>query len=261
MKEWMQTLRGVVLFDGAAYARLRERGDLFFLGFLLVFLLGLISGLPDLGIAIVRGLSTDAVVEAADVTAEIEQGLAQVEPLLQSLPSDVRDQILLQARQGFELAAQIGGQVAQLPTIFPRRLALLLEAVGRWASRPLAGARFPLATASLGTWLGYGIWVMLMARLLGGRASLATFFGMTSLFAVPHLLQILARVPYVGSVFSFIAFLWGVGIYVKATAVSHELGTGRAVLAALLPLLVVAFLAAVIAIGIAGTVVLILLTR
>jgi hypothetical protein len=83
----------------------------------------------------------------------------------------------------------------------------------------------------LGAWLGYGIWVMLFAKLLGGRASLASFFGATAIFVVPHLLLILRWVPILGGLLAFIAFVWGLALYVKATAVSHGLTLDRALLA------------------------------
>ena len=54
---------------------------------------------------------------------------------------------------------------------------------------------FPLAAVALGTWLGYGIWVMLFAKLLGGRSTLAGFFSTTALYAVPHLLSFFAFIP------------------------------------------------------------------
>jgi hypothetical protein len=80
---------------------------------------------------------------------------------------------------------------------------------------------------------------MLVAKLLGGRATLARFFGTTALFAAPHVLNIFGPLPFVGALLGLLAFLWGVGIYVKATAVSHDLSGGRALLAVVLPVVVV----------------------
>jgi hypothetical protein len=96
---------------------------------------------------------------------------------------------------------------------------------------------------------------MLAARLLGGRGGLAGFFGTTALFAVPHVLNVFNMAPYVGGVLGFIAFAWGAAIYVKATAVSHELSIERALLAVLLPVLVafaIAILVALVAFGLIG---------
>ena len=170
---------------------------------------------------------------------------------MQNLPPDVRDQLLSQIRQGFQTGQAIAARIEALPTILPRPVGRGLEALGKWLSRPFGGAVFPLSVATLGTWLGYGIWVTLMAKLLGGRADLPGFFGTTSLFAGPHLLNILGPVPILGPLAGFIAFVWGIGIYVKATAVSHELSTERALLAVLLPILILAVILIVVVFGVA----------
>jgi len=252
MSDWIRIARGALTLDTETFTAFRARGAVFFRGFLLIVALALIVGLPTLVIDTVHGLRGDTATEIADATAGFEQGLAQAIPFMQGIPSDVREQILAQVRQSFQLGAQIGSEIAQLPTILPRPLSAVLEAVGKWLSTPFGGAGFPLAAATLGAWLGYGIWVMLAARLLGGRAGLAEFFGVTSLFAVPHLLNIFDRAPFVGGVIGFIAFLWGAIIYVKATAVSQKLSIERAILAVLLPLLVAVVLLIVAIIGVAG---------
>ncbi len=74
-----------------------------------------------------------------------------------------------QMRAGMDMGLRIGERIGGLPTMMPAPISRLLTAVGGWFSRPFSGAAFPLAAATLGTWLGYGIWVMLVAKLLGGR--------------------------------------------------------------------------------------------
>ena len=49
-------------------------------------------------------------------------------------------------------------------------------------------------------------------------------------------------VPYVGSFLGFVAFIWGLAVYVKATAVSHQFRPALGLLALVLPVIVVAFL-------------------
>jgi hypothetical protein len=151
---------------------------------------------------------------------------------------------------GTRMAMQIANAIHQLPTRLPRPVGPLLASAGRWLSLPWQNALFPLGSAVLATWLGYGIWVMLAAKLLGGQGSLARFFGATALYALPHVLGIFARIPYLGGVLGFIGFAWGLVIYVRATAVSHELSIERALLSVLMPALiaVVLTLLAVIAV-------------
>lgn len=261
MSDWIATLRGALTLKTETFIHLRDRRDAFFQGVAVIVLVALLAGLPGLVTDLLRGVRGGSAVAALDdATDAFEQGLQQATPLLQNMPAETQAVILEQARAGFKLGMQIGSRIEQLPTALPRPLNAALQALGGWLSRPFGGAGFPLAAATLGTWLGYGIWVMLAAKLLGGRGSLTGFFGATALFAVPHVLNILGPLPYVGALLGFIAWLWGAVIYVKATAVSHELSVERAVLAVLLPLLVAfvaalvlgAGLATVIALAIAG---------
>ena len=253
MAEWISTVRGALTLDTQTFTAVRDQRDAFFRGFLLILLISLIAGLPFLAIntaAGIRGEFSDR--EMADVTADIERGLRQALPFMQGIPEDVREEILAQVRQGFAMGMGVGKQIADLPTFLPKPISAFLEAFGAWASRPFADSGFPLAGAALGTWLGYGIWVMLAAKLLGGQSNMARFFGTTSLFALPHLLKLLAPIPYLGGVLGFVAFIWGAVIYVKATAISHELTAERALLAVLLPLLALIILLLLMGLGLGG---------
>jgi len=85
----------------------------------------------------------------------------------------------------------------------------------------------------------YGLLVLVFAKLMGGRATIQQMLGTTSLVAVPHLLDLFAFIPCLGSLLGLVAFLWGLVIYVKGTAVANEFGLGKAVLAVLLPVIIV----------------------
>jgi hypothetical protein len=70
---------------------------------------------------------------------------------------------------------------------------------------------------------------------------------------VPNLLGIFSPIPCVGPFIAFIGWLWGVAVYVKAVQVSQRLDTGKAILAALLPALIVAVIVMIAAfIGLLG---------
>ncbi len=240
MAQWLHDLRGALLLDTATFLRYRERGDAMLRGALLIVVVALVAALPLFVRDLANGLNPrSAQDEATRASAEFDQGLQQAEPYLQNVPPQVLNSI----RQGFEMGAQIAGQIAAAPTLLPKPVGGFFEALGHWLQRPVTGPAIPLAAASLATWLGYGIWVMLFSHWLGGRAELRHFFGTTALFAAPHLLNFFSSwVPFVGWLFSLVAFFWGLVIYVKATAVSQELHTDRAVLAVLLPAIIVVVL-------------------
>ncbi len=258
MKAWLCDLRDVALLRSEAFARLSRRPDAFLLGFLAVVLVALIIGLP----ALVADLSSARrPAEPADMTAalgQMRQALRSAVPALDALgvPAAARDQALEAAARSFELGFRLGSEIAALPTPLPRPLGVFFRAVGDWASRPFGDSRFPLAVVGLGTWLGYGLWVMLFAKLSGGRGTLRGFFGATGFFALPHLLHLFDRVPVAGGILGAIAFVWGLLIYVRATAVSHELPVERAVLVVALPLIVAGVLAALLLPVVVGLIVL-----
>ncbi len=266
MSTWVRELQSGIrvlwnasVFRSDAFTAFRDRRDVFFRGFLIVLVIALLVGLP----ALIAGL-VDAgrpVAELGDASeaarAGFEQGLAQVEPLLRAfgMSTEGLDQIAEQVKQGMAFGMGIAARVMELPTILPKPLGGILGAFGAWVSRPFGSAGFPLSQALLATWLGYGIWVMLFAKLLGGRATLAQFFGVTALYAVPHVLNVFAPLPIAGPLLGLLAFVWGVAIYVKATAVSHQLPGGRALLAVFLPIAVVFVLGFVVATGFVALVV------
>jgi hypothetical protein len=240
--EVLETLRGALTLDGDFFRSFHARHDVFLRGVVLVVVVALIASLPLFIMDLVNHLGT-ASNPAGAVTQQFQQAMQNIAPYLQSMPPEAQAQI----NQGFEAGSEIATRIAALPTPIPRPVGAALQALGSWLSKPFGNAGFPLSVASLGTWLGYGLLVMLFARWLHGRGDMAGFFGTTSLYAVPHLLNFLSPVPLLGPLTGLIAFFWGAAIYVKATAVSHELTLERALLAVLLPVLVaLAFLILVV---------------
>jgi hypothetical protein len=252
MSDWLRALWNGMLFRDAAFAGIRDRRDAFLQGFLIVVIVGLLVGLPTLVGDLANGLRPNAIeVEMDKAMSEMDQMLQQMQPFLGNVPGGMMDTIVAQIKENMTFGFEIARQVEALPTILPKPVNTLFENVGTWASKPFTEGGFPLAAAALGTWLGYGIWVMLFAKLLGGRGTLAGFFGATALYATPHLLSIFAFVPLLGSVLSFIGYIWGLALYVKGTAISHELSLERALLAVLLPLLIILLLVIISATGLA----------
>jgi hypothetical protein len=164
------------------------------------------------------------------------------------MPPETREMVLDQIEQGLELGMSSARQIAALPTPLPSPIGAIFESVGRYVSLPFTDTGIPLSRVALSTWLGYGIWVMLFAKLMGGRAGLVSFFGTTALYAGPFLLTLFSFIPRVGPVLALVAFIWGLLIYVKSTTVSHRFGYGKGIIAVALPI----FLGAVLVMLFAG---------
>jgi hypothetical protein len=252
MAEWVQTVRGALLFNSALFEDFSGRRDAFLRGVLIVVVVALIATLPSFVINLANRLQSSpaSALEIADANQQADRIFQQITPLLSGLSAAERGQVLAQIRQNFLIASAIGQRVAALPTpLLPQTVGKGLEALGNWLSVPFSGSFIPLAAATLGAWLGYGIWVILAARLLGGRGNLVGFFGATSLYAVPHLLNVFGPVPILGPLMWLVAFAWGLGIYIKATAASQQFSIERALLAVVLPALVAMALAIVLGFG------------
>jgi hypothetical protein len=238
MKSWLADILDALRLRGAALAAVAERPDAFMRGLLVVVAAALIAGLPALVSGIANGFRPVAV-EPVEIAPQVAGAFDMMRPWLRSsgLPDAVIDQIVETAQGNTLMAGQIATEIQQLPTALPRPVAQAFKSAGAWLSRPFAASPFPLATASLATWLGYGIFVMLFAKLLGGRGALHGFFGATGFYAAPHVLAIFLPVPVLGPILSFVGFAWGLVIYCVATAVSHRLSAGRALVAVFAPLI------------------------
>lgn len=249
MKAWLRDLWAAARLRSEVFAGLSARADAFLRGFLVIVAVALIAGLPALVGDLLGGMGAEEAADALAVRSSVRQAAERVLPALEGLglsPVE-REEMLAQITQGLDLGLYIGAETAALPTPLPEPSGAIFRAAGGWLSRPFADSGFPLAAAALGTWLGYGVWVMLFARLLGGSSTLHGFFGATALFALPHLLGIFGRVPVLGALLTVVAFAWGIAIYVKATSVSHQLSTARALLAVAAPVLIIMALIALLA--------------
>ncbi len=125
---------------------------------------------------------------------------------------------------------EAGSRIAETPAPLPALVGDLFEALGGFVSYPFGW---------LVTWMLYGLLVLVAAKILGGSATVQQMLGVTALAAVPFVLGVLGFIPQLGSWPGVIAFLWGLVIYVKGTAVANEFGTGPAILTVILPVLVI----------------------
>jgi hypothetical protein len=125
------------------------------------------------------------------------------------------------------------------PALFPGWLAAGLSALGLWISQPLNW---------LAIWLVYGLGVLVVLKLLGAPTTLQHFYGVTGYAALPLILTALAPIPYLGALFTLVAYIWALTLYIQVLRVETGLDAWRVILAVLLPA-GVALLAGLLAVG------------
>ena len=232
MKEMINLVRGALLLDSQTFTDLKASPDVFRKGFTLLVIVGLIVGVVVGLVGMVQSLMIDPL-------AEIAQARTGLEQMMKQFPGDSA-QILENAEMGFKIAERITKEAK--PPLLPHPVGVIFRQLGVIVSQPFSW---------LGSLLLYGVLVQVFAKLLGGRGTIAQMWGLTSLTVVPHLLDalspLLGVIPVAGVIVSFLvgltAFVWGVIIYVKGTAVAHEMSGGRALFAVLLPIIVTVLVA------------------
>jgi len=228
MRELLQFAWDVLLFKDEAYAQHIARTDVLKRGLMLLVLVTLLTGVISLIVNLVGDLRPMSV---AAQRQEAEQGIQEFTSALDALgryldlSPDFEEQVLSYVQPGMEM----GFRIAELPTRLPKPVGAILKDLGAFLSLPFS---------RLAGWVGYGIWVLLVAKLLGGRATAAQMLGATALYAVPHALDILGFVSCLGPVLGLVATVWGIAIYVKTLAVVNDFSMDRAIAATVLPALV-----------------------
>lgn len=101
-------------------------------------------------------------------------------------------------------------------------------------------------------WLLYGLLAHMTARLLGGQGSVGQSLGVTALAVAPRILSLLTVVPFV-AVMPLLFHVWGVLIAYRGLEVAHELEPRRAMIAALVPWLILALLTLFLGLVIMGS--------
>jgi hypothetical protein len=243
MSALLTTLRDIALLRTPAYEQWRDRPDAMKRGVLVLLVCFLVAGSLAAAVGFVNSVQPVSLEDADQFRNEFQRNMEQWQQFMP--PQDpFMQEFMDQFLDNFESGFRIGVAIDSLDTPLPRGLARWFAALGSWLSSALG---------QLGAWLAYAIWVLLFAKLMGGNGGVDRFLGLTALFAVPNLLGIFSPIPCVGPFIAFIGWLWGVAVYVKAVQVSQRLDTGKAILAALLPALIVAVIVMIAAfIGLLG---------
>ena len=207
-------------------------------------IIALVAGL-GLWIGIPVQLSRPVLYEELDSAQVVIDNLAaSAEPfLVENLP-------FLQSQQ--ELAAAIGdGLEAASDTV--NELLLLAETEAELLSPPLGtrvsrvirlfGQWISVPFAIISEWLPLALTAILIAKLLGGRATLSQHLTAVLLSAAPLVLLLPSYIPFLGSIlpitFSYgialfanvialVGFAWAALILIKGLALAHEFSWARA---------------------------------
>ncbi len=229
-------LRGAALLDEQTFIDIRDSKNAFRTGVTLLLLIFLVAGSLQFVVDLVDHLRPFTPEAAETFQNDFLGGFEQWQQFMPS--QDPNFQIFMdQFRENFRIGVNIGVEIDQMPRPLGRGLGIFFETLGGWLSHPLG---------KLGGWLAYSIWVLLFARLLGGNGGVDRFLGVTALFAVPNLLSIFQPIPCIGSLLAVVGMVWGWVIYVKAVQVSQRFDLGKAILATLLPILLLLVLIGII---------------
>jgi hypothetical protein len=101
-------------------------------------------------------------------------------------------------------------------------------------------------------WLIYGVVAHLVARLLGGAASLSETLGTTAFAVTPQLFNLLLIFPNV--VVGGVIGTWTLLCRYTALKTAHQLSWGRALAATILPVIILGLIGFVLAVGLAALV-------
>lgn len=177
-----------------------------------------------------------------------EEFLQRFEMFTQFMPADEDFQVFMeQFRNNFAMGTSIAVAIEALPRPLPYAVGGFSRALGGWVSSPFT---------HLASWMSYAIWVLLFAKISGGRGGVNRFLGLTALYAVPNLLGFLGFIPILGPVFRLVGVIWGWVVYVKAVQISQEFSPGKAILMAILPVIIAIvalfFFTFLLGIGVAG---------
>jgi len=218
-------IRGALTLQTATYAEFKAVPDVFRRGFVIVLIVGLVIGVVLQGAALIQELTGPP---PAVRVREFERGM---EEALNSMSAYM--QMDQQSRQIFMRsmgeAVAIVREIAVLPTVLPRPVRAIFQAVAQTIEMPFS---------LLATLMGYGVLVHIVALILGGKGSIQQMLGVTSLAMIPRVADAFGFVPCVGALIGLLGLAWAAVMYVKATSVVHEVSVPRAVVAVILPAVV-----------------------
>lgn len=222
MSDFLNTIRGVVLFDDAVYASLRERTNSLQTVLLLFLLAGLTMGVSSCWAAV------QAPPDAVDLRAQLNESIGAN---LNQIPGPERRIIEENIRAGIDIAVGIS-QLRPPMGFWPSRI---IGGIGAWLAQPFV---------LLAGWIFYALFVWVIARMfLKGTGDIRQHLTLTGVYVTPYIgLGLLIGIPFIGGLFGFALWLWGTAIYIKGISAANELDTGTSIVAWILPAVILAVL-------------------
>ena len=229
IKELLRTARGALLLDEETFVDFKASHNVFAQGVLLIVIVSLIVSLIGSAVQLVGGLTA---LPFSVQRRSIEQEISRA---FRSLPDMDADMEMFEAMilDWTSIGLDIAESISHLPTPLPRPTGSILRAIGSTVSAPLQ---------ALGEWMCFTLIAFVVAKLMGGRATVQEMLGTTALYIIPHIAGVLNPITCLRTLTGVVATVWGIVIYVKATAVANDIDNGRAALAVFLPILVPIFL-------------------
>jgi hypothetical protein len=248
MNNLIATIKGVLLLDEKTYQRLLATENSMKTGIFYLLVCFLIVAIPSFISGTIDNVTPFTAERAAIFQEEF---LQRFEPFARFMPGGGEDfEIFMeQFKENFAMGTNIAVAIEALPQPLPRAVGGILRSFGGWLSSPFT---------HLAAWMGYAIWVLLFAKVSGGRGGVNRFLGLTALYAVPNLLGFLSFIPYLGWAISLVGVVWGWVVYVRGVEVSQEFTPSKAILVSILPLFAILalllFFSFLLGIGVAGLV-------
>ena len=205
----------------------RDRRDAFLQGFLIVVVIALVIGLPTLVGDLAKGLRPNAIeAELDQAMSEMDKVIQQMQPFLGNMPSGEMDAIMAQVKRICASASTSPRRwrICQVPAETDQHILRASRQVGLAA---VHCGRLPARRGGPGHLVGLRHLGDALREAARRTRHLAGFFGVTALFAVPHLLAFFAFIPIVGGILGLVAYFWGLAIYIKGTASSHQMSLER----------------------------------
>ena len=220
MRDRLRMIRDILLLRDEAFQEFKTSPRVFERGLLIVLVVALLVGLVNLAAGLISDLRRLPVQREQVKRAVIESFQRGA-----TYPADPELADMIETY--IEAGIDIGFDIAALPTPLPRPVGTALQRAGAALSTPFL---------YLSGWtLFYTVLVLLAAKILGGQASVQKMLGCTALHVIPYILNVLGPIPWLGGLARAVAFIWGVLIFVKATAVANDITTERGLLATILP--------------------------
>ncbi|MFQ5409899.1 MAG: Yip1 family protein [Anaerolineales bacterium] len=227
MASILQLITGALRLQTSTFEAIKQGRDGFWQVLQMVILVTLVAGLGGCA-----NVFRDQAASDADAQREALRSFRQLEELL---PQEAVATLTAQTR--IQLAVM--DEIARIHPPIGRIPSRIVKVFGTWLGSPFT---------ALAGWFGYALMVLLVAKLLGGTATLAQHLSLAGLSFAPYFLRIvdaLPDIPFVaacGGILALVAWVWGSLIYVKGVAIANNVDYTRSIVAWAAPFVVLAVL-------------------